>query len=149
MRTAQLMLWNAQVPLLSPAAALVGRARLPFANTIWTAHSTLLTLSYANHPSPFTHRLQSTQSHATGRLLASCSDDGTAKIWSHTAERYLHDLRGHHKEIYTCKWSPTGMAGSNGSRPRPVLATASFDFSVRCGTALLEAAAGTATVLQS
>ncbi|PNY07047.1 F-box-like/WD repeat-containing protein tbl1xr1-like [Trifolium pratense] len=44
----------------------------------------------------------------TGTLLASCSDDITAKIWSLKQEKYLHDLKEHSKEIYTIRWSPTG-----------------------------------------
>lgn len=29
-----------------------------------------------------------------GKLLASCSDDGTVKVWQATAERPLHTLAG-------------------------------------------------------
>lgn len=67
------------------------------------------------------------------RLLASCSDDHTAKIWSPNREKCLHDLRDHRKEIYSLKWSPTGLPGNANSPARPVLATASFDHTVRCG----------------
>ena len=59
----------------------------------------------------------------TGRYLASCSDDCTAKIWDVSSERTdpLFDLKDHAEEIYTLKWSPvtTGQP--------PLLATASFD----------------------
>jgi transducin (beta)-like 1 len=66
----------------------------------------------------------------SGQLLASCSDDGTAKVWSLKQEAPLFDLREHAKEIYTIKWSPTGPGSNNPTRPL-VLATASFDATVR------------------
>lgn len=43
-----------------------------------------------------------------GKLLASCSDDHTAKVWSLTSDKPAHDFTLHTKEIYTIKWSPTG-----------------------------------------
>lgn len=43
----------------------------------------------------------------TGKLLASCSDDSTAKIWSVTSDQCVLDLKDHTKEIYTIKWHPT------------------------------------------
>ncbi|GAX21127.1 transducin (beta)-like 1 [Fistulifera solaris] len=59
----------------------------------------------------------------TGRYLASCSDDCTAKIWDVDSDRSdpLFDLKDHSEEIYTLKWSPVTTG-----RP-PLLATASFD----------------------
>ncbi|CAI0406241.1 unnamed protein product [Linum tenue] len=48
-----------------------------------------------------------------GQLLASCSDDISAKIWSMKQEKYVYDLREHTKEIYTLRWSPTGPGSSN------------------------------------
>ncbi|CAK8562463.1 unnamed protein product [Lathyrus sativus] len=66
----------------------------------------------------------------TGSLLASCSDDVTAKIWSLKQENYLHDLREHSKEIYTIRWSPTGP-GTNNPNKKLVLASASFDSTVK------------------
>lgn len=54
-----------------------------------------------------------------GALLASCSDDATARIYAGTELQC--ELRGHDKEIYSLKWSPTGAT----------LATASFDNTVR------------------
>ncbi|RVW57495.1 WD40 repeat-containing protein HOS15 [Vitis vinifera] len=66
----------------------------------------------------------------TGQLLASCSDDITAKIWSIKQEKYLHDLREHAKEIYTIRWSPTGQGTNNPNQPL-VLASASFDSTVK------------------
>ena len=67
----------------------------------------------------------------SGTLLASCSDDMTLKIWNVNAQIALvHDLQAHSKEIYTIKWSPTGR-GSNVPNAPLVLASASFDSTVR------------------
>ncbi|KAK9949058.1 hypothetical protein M0R45_004603 [Rubus argutus] len=66
----------------------------------------------------------------TGTLLASCSDDISAKIWSMKHEKYVHDLREHSKEIYTIRWSPTGP-GTNNPNQQLVLASASFDSTVK------------------
>ncbi|PKI41252.1 hypothetical protein CRG98_038364 [Punica granatum] len=66
----------------------------------------------------------------TGSLLASCSDDITAKIWSMKHDKYLHDLKEHSKEIYTLRWSPTGP-GTNNPNQQLVLASASFDSTVK------------------
>uniref|UniRef100_A0A7S3VDE8 Anaphase-promoting complex subunit 4 WD40 domain-containing protein n=1 Tax=Chaetoceros debilis TaxID=122233 RepID=A0A7S3VDE8_9STRA len=68
----------------------------------------------------------------TGTLLASCSDDSTAKVWdvSKGGPNPLHDFTSHKQEIYTVKWSPTGPGSKNSKKP-PMLATASFDGSVR------------------
>ncbi|KAL6220366.1 hypothetical protein ACLB2K_008122 [Fragaria x ananassa] len=66
----------------------------------------------------------------TGTLLASCSDDISAKIWSMKQEKYVHDLREHSKEIYTIRWSPTGP-GTNNPNQQLVLASASFDSTVK------------------
>jgi len=65
-----------------------------------------------------------------GRLLASCSDDMSLKIWSPSNDNCIHDLKAHDKEIYTIKWSPTGP-GTNNPNRNLVLASASFDSSVR------------------
>ncbi|MDP2435664.1 MAG: hypothetical protein Q8P67_07975 [archaeon] len=59
----------------------------------------------------------------SGRILASCSDDRTAKLWSIGSEGYLYDLAQHTREIYTITWS-TGHGPSR-------LATASFDNDIR------------------
>ncbi|PSS36049.1 F-box-like/WD repeat-containing protein [Actinidia chinensis var. chinensis] len=66
----------------------------------------------------------------TGSLLASCSDDITAKIWSMKQDKYVHDLREHAKEIYTIRWSPTGP-GTNNPNKQLLLASASFDATVK------------------
>ena len=65
-----------------------------------------------------------------GQLLASCSDDHTAKIWSLEQETAVHDIRDHTREIYSIKWSPTGPGTSNANRPL-LLASASFDTTIR------------------
>jgi transducin (beta)-like 1 len=62
-----------------------------------------------------------------GGLLASCSDDHTAKLWK-TDRGCVQTLGEHSKEIYTVRWRPKGStAGAGGS----MLATASFDTTVR------------------
>eukprot|EP00555_Chaetoceros_dichaeta_P014966 CAMPEP_0198255246 /NCGR_PEP_ID=MMETSP1447-20131203/5398_1 /TAXON_ID=420782 /ORGANISM="Chaetoceros dichaeta, Strain CCMP1751" /LENGTH=845 /DNA_ID=CAMNT_0043941567 /DNA_START=31 /DNA_END=2568 /DNA_ORIENTATION=- len=67
----------------------------------------------------------------SGTLLASCSDDYTAKVWDMSSNSQpLHDFKSHKQEIYTVKWSPTGPGSRNPTKP-PMLATASFDGSVR------------------
>lgn len=60
----------------------------------------------------------------SGSLLASCSDDFTAKIWSHKSSGPVYDLKEHTREVYTMEWSP------NTTR-RLTLATASFDAMVK------------------
>lgn len=60
----------------------------------------------------------------SGSLLASCSDDYTARIWSTRTSSQVHCLREHTREVYTMQWCP------NVSR-RLILATASFDALVK------------------
>jgi transducin (beta)-like 1 len=56
--------------------------------------------------------------------LASCSDDGTARLWSlggsggGTADKggCVAVLSGHTKPIYSVKWAPTGPASSHPDR---------------------------------
>ena len=87
---------------------------------------------------------------SSGSILASCSDDTTVKLWAVAdsdadadAEQPqqpqqpqksppppLFDLRGHGKEVYTIRWSPTGAGSANASK-KPLLASASFDTTVR------------------
>ena len=73
-----------------------------------------------------------------GKLLASCSDDHTAKIWSLSQSTPLHDLTAHTKEIYTIKWSPTGPGTDNPHLPL-MLVSASFDTSIRSACPALTA----------
>lgn len=71
--------------------------------------------------------------NSDGRLLASCSDDRTARIWSCTDWDDLQSLvqctvlEEHTQEIYTCKWN---------SQNSVILATASFDNTVRIWDAI-------------
>lgn len=59
----------------------------------------------------------------SGKLLASCSDDYTAKIWTANSSYPAHDLKEHTREVYTMQWAPnTGQL---------VLATASFDAMIK------------------
>lgn len=73
----------------------------------------------------------------SGKLLASCGDDGTAKIWQHKRDTPLAVLSGHASEINALKWSPTGPQTPHPSLP-PRLATASNDGTAR----IWDAAAG-------
>ncbi|XP_019446830.1 PREDICTED: F-box-like/WD repeat-containing protein TBL1XR1 isoform X1 [Lupinus angustifolius] len=66
----------------------------------------------------------------TGSILASCSDDSTAKVWRMNYDNHLRDLREHSKEIYIIRWSPTGLGTSNPNKML-VLASASFDSTVK------------------
>lgn len=66
----------------------------------------------------------------SGNILASCSDDTSAKLWTLGEPNHLHDLREHSKEIYTIRWSPTGL-GSQNPNKKLVLASASFDSMVK------------------
>jgi len=68
----------------------------------------------------------------SGAFLASCSDDCTAKVWEVDSDRTepLYDFTSHSQEIYTVKWSPTGPGSANATSRR-ILATASFDGTVR------------------
>jgi WD40 repeat protein len=68
----------------------------------------------------------------SGKYLASCSDDCTAKVWEVDSDRTgpLYDFVSHDQEIYTIKWSPTGPGSSNTFK-QLLLATASFDGSIR------------------
>ena len=55
-------------------------------------------------------------------LLASVSDDGTARLWSLTAgtdSGCVGVLTGHKKAVYSVKWAPTGEGSRNpGKAPR-------------------------------
>jgi len=67
---------------------------------------------------------------ATGRLLASCSDDRTAKLWNCDAGGAVATFSEHTKEIYTIEWAPCG-AGTANPGARPLLASASFDATIK------------------
>ncbi|KAE8212075.1 hypothetical protein CF327_g4243 [Tilletia walkeri] len=77
-------------------------------------------------------------------LLASVSDDTTARLWSvdtilsgtggvqasGTSKACLFTLRGHTRELYALQWAPTGPGSPNPDQPR-MLATTSFDNTAR------------------
>jgi transducin (beta)-like 1 len=64
-----------------------------------------------------------------GAMLASCSDDTTAKIWT-IEQGLVFDLKGHAKEIFTLRWTPTGPNSFNADK-KLLLCTASFDGTVK------------------
>ena len=69
----------------------------------------------------------------TGKLLASCSDDHTAKVWSLAGDKPVQDFTLHSKEIYTIKWSPTGAAGlSNSDNLKQLQHSSAAKASMRC-----------------
>ena len=43
----------------------------------------------------------------SGKLLASCSDDGSVKIWQATAEKPVHSLAG---AVAAARWLAWGLA---------------------------------------
>eukprot|EP00727_Mastigamoeba_balamuthi_P001959 m51a1_g11760 hypothetical protein (479) ;mRNA; r:223228-225208 len=65
----------------------------------------------------------------SGSLLASCSDDFTAKIWDmNRPQGCVHSLQEHTKEIYTIKWGPSPNTKRGMQPPSDlILASASFD----------------------
>ena len=87
---------------------------------------------YPSMPSPIAPQVNAIKWDPSGRLLASCSDDKTAKVWSVSSSdsKPVHDFRDHEREIYTIKWSPTGPGSPNPNMPL-LLASASFDTTVR------------------
>lgn len=62
-----------------------------------------------------------------GRLVASSSDDATAKVWS-VDKGLLHDMRGHVKEVFSACWTVMSAGTTNAV---PLLCTASFDGTVK------------------
>lgn len=65
-------------------------------------------------------------------LLASVSDDGTARVWSldGRSDAPVRTLTGHTKELYALAWAPTGPGSGRADEPR-MLATTSFDHTAR------------------
>lgn len=58
----------------------------------------------------------------SGKLLATCSDDSTARIWSLKEDESVHILKGHSREVYMAKWCPLQSS---------IVATASVDKTVK------------------
>lgn len=105
-----------------------------------------------------TDAINSVKWDPSGRLLASCSDDHTVKIWDPAAVKasqetengvaedqanpaeaatppsstkmFLHSLHEHTREVYTFRWSCSGPGSANPSAPL-TLASASFDGTVK------------------
>ncbi|KAJ3011446.1 hypothetical protein HKX48_006841, partial [Thoreauomyces humboldtii] len=70
------------------------------------------------------------------KFLASCSDDGTAKVWTMDSSDPLFVARGHDKEVYSCLWAPaqtTSQSSATSSIPStpPLLATYGADRTLR------------------
>lgn len=82
--------------------------------------------TYSGHD----HEVNAIKWDPSGRLLASCSDDTTARIWNMNQDECVCELKDHTKEIYTVKWSPTGAATPNPNLPL-LLASASFDTTIK------------------
>ncbi|KAI8922214.1 WD40-repeat-containing domain protein [Powellomyces hirtus] len=56
-------------------------------------------------------------------FLASCSEDGTAKVWTMKQDDAIFTAKGHDKDVVTCFWCPNSE--------RLILATASADHTLR------------------
>jgi WD40 repeat protein len=64
------------------------------------ALSKLLTLPAAAHALQTCYmQVNAIKWDPSGQLLASCSDDYTAKIWRPNSAKCVHDLREHTKEV--------------------------------------------------
>lgn len=63
-------------------------------------------------------------------MLASCSEDGTAKVWVQNCDEPIYDFKEHKFTVNQIKWSPTGL-GTDNPNLNPVLATASNDHTVK------------------
>uniref|UniRef100_A0A6B2L202 LisH domain-containing protein n=1 Tax=Arcella intermedia TaxID=1963864 RepID=A0A6B2L202_9EUKA len=63
-------------------------------------------------------------------LLASGSDDKTVKLWQIDKKTFVSNFEGHSKAVNIVEWSPTGT-GSNNPNSKPLLASVSFDYSIR------------------
>lgn len=59
-------------------------------------------ITYTGH----TDEVNAVKWDPSGTLLASCSDDCTAKVWDVSSGRNapLYDFKSHKQEIYTVKW---------------------------------------------
>ena len=73
----------------------------------------IIAYMYINHNLHCQSGVNAVKWDPSGTLLASCSDDHTAKLWSMKQDSCLHDLKQHTGDIYTLQWSPTGPGSSN------------------------------------
>eukprot|EP00936_MAST-01D_sp_MAST-1D-sp1_P000688 g688.t1 len=76
------------------------------------------------------HEVNAIKWDPSGQLLASCSDDATAKLWRTDRASCVHSFEEHSKEVYTIQWSPCGQGSANPGADL-VLASASFDSDIR------------------
>lgn len=97
--------------------------------------------TYAGH----TNEVNVIKWDPTGTYLASCSDDHTARIWTMESDSSLWTLTGHTQAIYSLRWgpapsqqsqassssNPVSSSSSSSISTRRLLATASFDSTVR------------------
>lgn len=65
-----------------------------------------------------------------GSLLASCSEDQTAMIWSPNKDQPVCEFTEHTGSVSYCAWSPTGV-GTNLPNVNLMLATSSYDHTVK------------------
>ncbi|XP_020091782.1 WD40 repeat-containing protein HOS15-like [Ananas comosus] len=77
------------------------------------------------------HEVYAIKWDPTGSLLASCSGDKTVKIWRIDEQKHLYDFREHTELVRTISWRPPGPNGANNSNQQAVLASASFDSTIK------------------
>jgi COMPASS component SWD3 len=55
-----------------------------------------------------------------GKRIASCSADGTIKIWDSTTGKHEHTLEGHMAGVSTIAWSPDSTTLASGSDDKSI-----------------------------
>jgi COMPASS component SWD3 len=55
-----------------------------------------------------------------GKRIASCSSDGTIKIWDSITGKHEHTLEGHMAGISTIAWSPDSTTLASGSDDKSI-----------------------------
>jgi len=99
------------------AVAVLGREGNGTDVQVWNVTSQRLQSSFVAHD----RRIKSVALHPSGRLVATASDDATARLWSCRTGKELLTLRGHQQPVLSVVFSPDGR----------YLATASQDGTVR------------------